>query len=129
MRDGPDQSLSISERMDRLIAYDNARRSLAWKLLDPIPLPNSPNTRTTSMVGHIVSYTENNVLVYRPPSRFRGVKERIWKYEFDFPHDIDWVGVEPAQDLLLLNLQCRRDYGTQPMRPEVHHMHMIFMRG
>ena len=106
MQEGPDQSLSISERLNRLIAYDNARNTLSWQKLDPIRLPPSLESGITPNAGHLVSYTARTVMVYRPPSRFRGIVERTWRYEFDFPrYEIFWAGVEPSEDLLILEIR------------------------
>ena|ERR1700761_6013001 len=104
MRDGPDQSLTISESMDRLVAYDEARRSLSWKKLEPIPLPQT-HDEPKIIAGCIVSHNGKNVLVYQPPSPLRGIKEKIWKHEFNIPgYRIYEIRVEPAEDLLLLEM-------------------------
>jgi hypothetical protein len=53
--------------------------------------------------GHFVCQTSHSVLVYRIPSRLRGVTERTWYHEFHFPgHVIIRAGIEPDEDLLVL---------------------------
>jgi hypothetical protein len=103
MQEGSTQSRPVSERLERLIAYIDARNSLSWQKLDPIRLLPDFISNLISTAGHLVCYTEHSVLIYRPPSRLRGVTERTWRHDFDFPgYYIILVGIEPEEDLLLL---------------------------
>jgi hypothetical protein len=104
MQEGSIQSCPPpSDRLERLITYIDARNSLSWQRLNPIELLTSLAMDTTVSAGHLVCHTAYSVLVYRIPSRLRGVTERTWRHEFDFPgYVITWVGVELDEDLLLL---------------------------
>jgi hypothetical protein len=103
MQEGTSQPYPISDRLERLITHTDARNALSWQKLNTIQLPTSLAFNTTVSAGHLVSHTTHSVLVYRLPSRLRGITEHTWRHEFDFPgYAIFWVGVEPNEDLLLL---------------------------
>jgi hypothetical protein len=103
MQEGPIQSHSIPDRLERLFAYTDTLNFLSWQKLNPIQLPTLSAQNMTVSAGHLVCHTAHSVLVYRIPSRLRGITERTWYHEFDFPgYKIKKVNIELDEDLLVV---------------------------
>jgi hypothetical protein len=112
MQEGPSQASTIPDRLERLSSYTDAQSTLSWQRLNPIQLPPPSDWITSASAGHFICITTHSVLVYRLPSRLRGITERTWHHEFDFPgYYILWAGVEPDEDLLL--------FATHPIDQEL----------
>jgi hypothetical protein len=98
MRDGPDQSLSLNERIQNLQAYDEARRTLSFTELKTFPLPLEARVAPTSD-GSICFIRGGDLQVYTPPSRLRGISAKMRNYHF--PVAVQDVGIDPERDLLI----------------------------
>ena len=104
-------NLSVSERLSRLRAYDEAwyTAPLQFRPLLATEDPDEYEDWWTTTGGTIPYTSRGTLRLFRPPSVSRDVPERTWT--LDFPEDFEehpaWISVDFAQDLIVLSRMTR----------------------
>ncbi|KAJ8502154.1 hypothetical protein ONZ51_g157 [Trametes cubensis] len=104
-------NLSVSERLSRLRAYDEAWYTAPLQFC-PLLATEDPDEYEDwwTTTGGTIPYTSRGTIrLFRPPSVSRAVPERTWT--LDFPEDFEehpaWISVDFAQDLIVLSRMTR----------------------
>ncbi|KAI0314966.1 hypothetical protein OF83DRAFT_1134312, partial [Amylostereum chailletii] len=112
MRDGPDKSLPVVERVDRIKTYNATWRTLSWskEYTFHIKYKGKLTESPTVFGGLLAVQTARAVHLYQLHSPLRGVEAKEWTLTFDF--DVGKVVVDPSQDLLVLLGHDHARHGT-----------------
>ena len=105
LRDGPNKSLGLSEKLEKLNQYELAWRRLSWKESLRFELPSNAGSRHVYQAdGYlmIVHPPDSRAQVIRLPSPLRGVSRE--DYSWLAPEDFyEWEGfalMDPHHDLV-----------------------------
>ncbi|KAI0041549.1 hypothetical protein FA95DRAFT_1548610 [Auriscalpium vulgare] len=90
--------LTVSEKLAKLKAYDEAWQNGLWTEHTQSPMPQNP---LWELYGGISASGGDRMLTFKQlPSRLRGIEAREWELTFDFV--IRDFGLDASQDLLVV---------------------------
>ncbi|KAH9175676.1 hypothetical protein EDB89DRAFT_2066586 [Lactarius sanguifluus] len=106
MNDGPLSTLSILERRERLLAHDDAWKSLRWSAcLNVFNFPDHGYYEANIAPGGILTFVssrERRIIFVQIPSNLRGIPMRQWELSLSFvPHAP--CALDLSEDILVVS--------------------------
>lgn len=103
MNDGPLSTLSIPERRERLLAYDNAWKDLHWSSCEKVFTAHDAAYDVSIAPGGILTFlskSERKIIFMQIPSNLRDIPMQQWELSFSFgPHE---CALDPSEDVLVV---------------------------
>lgn len=103
LQDGPRNTLSILERMERLRAYTDAWKDLRWSTCIELPNIDVVTHDMDIAPGGILTFRskrESKIIFVQIPSNLRDIPMRQWEHSFSFhPHQ---YALDPSEDILVV---------------------------
>ena len=104
MNDGPLSTLSIPERRERLLAYDDAWKGLHWSTCNKVFTTHDSDAYDVSIArGGILTFlskSERKIIFMQIPSNLRDIPMQQWELSFSFgPHA---CALDPSEDVLIV---------------------------
>jgi hypothetical protein len=123
MEDGPQSTLSIPERRERLKAYNDAWKHLHWSACIELPDIDVVTHDMDIAPGGILTFVserEGKIIFVQIPSNLRGIPMRQWEHSFSFPPR--QYALDPSEDILVVFEWDRRDRSVTlgPIVPVTH---------
>lgn len=106
MNDGPLSPLSIPERRERLLVYDDAWKSLRWSSCKKVfTIPNHDTGAYDMSIAPggiltLLSKTDFKIIFMQIPSNLRDIPMRQWELSFSFGPQA--CALDPSEDILVV---------------------------